>query len=86
MMQYSQANPDNLVGHLIALERCTTPDELREHIQLLQYKVNSTTYQPIRRAFAIWLSRLLRVKFKQETIHLTNMGQKADVCLSRSHR
>ncbi|OAI21365.1 transposase, partial [Methylomonas lenta] len=65
---YCQAHPDNLVGHLIALERCTTPAELREHIQLLQHKVNSATYQPIRRAFAIWLSRLLRVKFKQETI------------------
>lgn len=65
---YSQAHPDNLVGHLIALEWCSTPDELREHIQLLQHKLKAARYQPIRRSFAIWLSRLLRVKFKEKSI------------------
>ena len=65
---YSQQHPDNLVGHLIALEFCTTPDEMRERIQLLHQLLKAPQYQLIRRGFAIWLSRLLRVRFKQQTI------------------
>ncbi|WP_420538244.1 hypothetical protein [Methylotuvimicrobium alcaliphilum] len=34
-----------------------------------EYRFSGTTrYQPFRRSFAIWLSRLLRVKFKEKSI------------------
>lgn len=65
---YSQQHPDNLVGHLIALEFCASPDEMRERIQRLHQQLKAPQYQQIRRGFAIWLSRLLRVRFKQQTI------------------
>ncbi len=65
---YSQQHPDNLVGHLIALEFCQTPDEMRERIQRLHQQLDTSRYQAIRRSFAIWLSRLLRVRFKQDSI------------------
>lgn len=56
------------MGHLIALERSTTPDEMRERIQRLHQQLQAPQYQSIRRGFAIWLSRLLRVKLKQDSI------------------
>ncbi len=65
---YCQEYPNNLVGHLIALERSTTPDEMRERIQRLHQQLQAPRYQTIRRSFAIWLSHLLRVKLKQDTI------------------
>jgi len=65
---YSQQHPDNLVGHLIALEFCATPEEMRDRIQRLHQQLKAPQYQQIRRGFAIWLSRLLRVRFKQQTI------------------
>lgn len=65
---FSQQHPDNLVGHLIALEFCSTPDDMRECIQRLHQQLKAPQYQQIRRGFAIWLSRLLRVRFKQHTI------------------
>ncbi|MDO8938601.1 MAG: Rpn family recombination-promoting nuclease/putative transposase [Methylicorpusculum sp.] len=65
---YSQTHPTNLVGHLIALEQCATSDDLQNQLQLLQQQLKAARYQPIRRSFAIWLSRLLRVKFKTESI------------------
>lgn len=65
---YSQLHPDNLVGHLIALEFCQTPEQMRERIQQLHQRLKAPPYQQIRRSFASWLSRLLRVRFKQESI------------------
>jgi hypothetical protein len=52
----------------MSLQQCATSDDLQTHIQLLQQQLKAADYQPIRRSFAIWLSRLLRVKFKAESI------------------
>ncbi|MDO9240871.1 MAG: hypothetical protein Q7U30_12690 [Methylicorpusculum sp.] len=41
---------------------------MQNQLQLLQQQLKAARYQPIRRSFAIWLSRLLRVKFKAESI------------------
>ncbi|MDP2202909.1 MAG: hypothetical protein Q8K07_12875 [Methylicorpusculum sp.] len=41
---------------------------MQNQLQLLQQQLKAARYQPIRRSFAIWLSRLLRVKFKTESI------------------
>lgn len=41
---------------------------MRERIQRLHQQLKAPQYQQIRRGFAIWLSRLLRVRFKQQTI------------------
>ncbi|WP_341327611.1 Rpn family recombination-promoting nuclease/putative transposase [Methylotuvimicrobium sp. KM2] len=65
---YSQKHPNNLVGHLIAMEHCRTPDDMRACIQRLHQQLKTPQYQDIRRSFAIWLSRLLRVKLKQDSI------------------
>ncbi|MCD2448841.1 hypothetical protein GO003_000295 [Methylicorpusculum oleiharenae] len=52
----------------MSLQQCATSDDLQTHIQLLQQHLKAAHYQPIRRSFAIWLRRLLRVKFKAESI------------------
>ncbi len=65
---YSKQHPDNLVGHLIAKENCGTPDDMRACIRRLHQQLKTPRYQDIRRSFSIWLSRLLRVKLKQDSI------------------
>ena len=52
----------------MSLQQCATSDDLQNQLQLLQQQLKAARYQPIRRSFAIWLSRLLRVKFKTESI------------------
>ncbi len=65
---YCQQHPNNLVGHLIAMECCRTPEDMRACIQRLHQQLKTPQYQEIRRSFSIWLSRLLRVKLKQDSI------------------
>jgi predicted transposase YdaD len=58
----------NLVRELIAFEMCTTPEEIRARIADLIQKLESDEYRNIQRIFAIWLSRLLRTRFKKDAV------------------
>lgn len=65
---YTQHHPNNLVGHLIQLGNCRSPQEMRQAIAQLHQQTHQPQYQEIRRIFAIWLGRMLKVKFKNHSI------------------
>ncbi|MBF0303904.1 MAG: Rpn family recombination-promoting nuclease/putative transposase [Desulfamplus sp.] len=58
----------NLTAELIAFELCKTTEEIRKHIARLHENLKSPENQAIRRTFAMWLSRLLRSRLKNDNI------------------
>ncbi|MGD9732515.1 MAG: Rpn family recombination-promoting nuclease/putative transposase [Desulfamplus sp.] len=58
----------NLAAELIGFEFCKTPEEIRKHIARLHENLELPENQELRRTFAIWLSRLLRSRFKNDNI------------------
>ncbi|MBF0390119.1 MAG: Rpn family recombination-promoting nuclease/putative transposase, partial [Desulfamplus sp.] len=58
----------NLAAELIGFEFCKTPEEIRKHISKLHKNLELPQNQELRRTFAIWLSRLLRSRFKNDNI------------------
>ncbi|MGD9731493.1 MAG: Rpn family recombination-promoting nuclease/putative transposase [Desulfamplus sp.] len=58
----------NLTAELIAFEFCKTPEEIREHISRLHENLKEPENQEIRRTFAMWLSRLLKSRLKNDSI------------------
>lgn len=66
--EFSAQHPDNLVGHLIAIGQCCSPEEMSACIERLGVHTNTEQDAEIRRTFAIWLSRLLRRRFRNDAI------------------
>ncbi len=58
----------NLAAELIGIEFCKTPEEIRKHTARLHENLKDPENQQIRRTFAIWLSRLLRLRLKNYNI------------------
>ncbi|KJR41890.1 transposase [Candidatus Magnetoovum chiemensis] len=58
----------NLTAELIAFEFCKTPEEIRKHISRLHQNLKEPENQEIRRTFALWLSRLLKSRLKNDNI------------------
>ncbi|MBF0230598.1 MAG: Rpn family recombination-promoting nuclease/putative transposase [Desulfamplus sp.] len=58
----------NLTAELIAFEFCKTPEEIREHISRLHQNLKEPENQGVRRTFAMWLSRLLKSRLKNDSI------------------
>jgi len=58
----------NLTAELIAFELCKSPEEIREHISRLHQNLKEPENQEIRRTFALWLSRLLKSRLKNDSI------------------
>jgi len=65
---YSVQHPDNLVGHLIAIGQCGSVNEIRACIERLHAHTRGPQDEQIQRTFAIWLSRLLRTRFRDDAI------------------
>lgn len=65
---YTITNPDNLVGHLIALGQSSSPQQMRIAIQRLHSQLPSQQHKQLRQIFSIWISRMLKVKFKNDPI------------------
>ncbi|MDN5843794.1 MAG: Rpn family recombination-promoting nuclease/putative transposase [Alcaligenaceae bacterium] len=65
---YSVQNPDNLVGHLIAIGQCGSVNEIRACIERLREHTRGPEDEQIQRIFAIWLSRLLRARFRNAAV------------------
>jgi len=58
----------NLAKELIGFELCRSPEEIRLHISRLHDNLRAPQNRELRRTFAIWLSRLLRSRFKNDNI------------------
>lgn len=58
----------NLTAELIAFELCKSPEEIRKHISRLHQNLKEPENQEIRRTFAMWLSRLLKSRLKNDSI------------------
>jgi hypothetical protein len=58
----------NLTAELIAFELCKSPEEIRKHISRLHENLKEPENQEIRRTFALWLSRLLKSRLKNDNI------------------
>lgn len=65
---YTEQHPGNLMGHLIALGQCRDPYQMRDCIVRLQQQLADPQYKQIRQTFSIWLSRLLRARFRNDAI------------------
>ena len=59
---------DGLVGYLIAIGQCGSVNEIRACIERLREHTRSPQDEQIQRTFAIWLSRLLRTRFRDDAI------------------
>lgn len=66
--EFSTQHPDNLLGHLIAIGQCRSPEEMNACIARLNAHTDTPQDAEIRRTFAIWLSHLLRRRFRNNTI------------------
>ena len=58
----------NLTAELIAFEFCKSPEEIRKHISRLHENLKEPENQELRRTFALWLSRLLKSRLKNDSI------------------
>ena len=58
----------NLAAELIGFELCRSTEEIREHISRLHERLKAPENEELRRTFALWLSRLLRSRFKNDNI------------------
>ena len=47
---------------------CKSPEEIREHISRLHQNLKEPENQGLRRTFAMWLSRLLKSRLKNDSI------------------
>ncbi|KJR43536.1 transposase [Candidatus Magnetoovum chiemensis] len=63
-----KGNKFNLTAELIAFELCKSVEEIREHIARLHQHLKEPENQQLRRTFAMWLSRLLRSRLKNDNI------------------
>lgn len=79
---YSQQHPDNLVGHLMALGQCTSPQAMRQVIADLHQQVQKLEYKQVRQTFSIWISRMVKVKFKDDSIPEFQTLNEVDTMLS----
>jgi predicted transposase YdaD len=60
---------DSLVAHLMRMERSEGPEGLRAILADLRVKLGERRYQPLRRAFTVWIRRvLLNRLMPQETL------------------
>lgn len=58
----------NLAAEVIGFELCKSPEEIRKHIAKLHKNLKEPENQQLRRTFAVWLSRLLRSRLKNDNI------------------
>lgn len=66
--EFSIQHPKNLVGHLIAIGQSRSPEEMNACIERLNEHTDTPQDVEIRRTFAIWLSHLLRRRFRNNAI------------------
>lgn len=50
---------DNLASYLMRMERSDSPEQLRQAVSGLKHKLNEPGYQSLRRAFTVWIHRVL---------------------------
>ncbi|MCQ9618220.1 hypothetical protein L1889_17340 [Paenalcaligenes niemegkensis] len=65
---YTERHPDNLMGHLIVLGQCRDAYQIGDCIARLQQQLAEPHYKQIRQTFSIWISRLLRTRFRNDAI------------------
>ncbi|MGD9732771.1 MAG: Rpn family recombination-promoting nuclease/putative transposase [Desulfamplus sp.] len=63
-----KGNKFNLTAEVIAFELCKSVEEIRKHISRLHEHLKEPENQQLRRTFAMWLSRLLRSRLKNDNI------------------
>ena len=51
--------PDSLVAELVRMERSAGPEDLRAALARLKNRLSERRYQGLRRAFAVWIRRVL---------------------------
>lgn len=65
---FTDDHPENLVGHLIGLGFSQDGTDMRRRVRRLNRLLTHPKYRTLQRSFAIWLNRLLRVRFKDEAV------------------
>ncbi|MGD9730880.1 MAG: Rpn family recombination-promoting nuclease/putative transposase [Desulfamplus sp.] len=68
ILQDAENREFNLTAELIGFELCKSPEEIRKHIARLHENLKEPQNHAIRRAFSLWLSRLLRSRLKNDNI------------------
>lgn len=66
--RFSDAYPDNVLGHVIGLGFSQSTHELHHRVKQLTALLSGPDSRPLQRSVAIWLNRLLRVRFRDEAI------------------
>ncbi|WP_286807126.1 hypothetical protein, partial [Marinimicrobium sp. UBA4209] len=74
--RFSDAYPDNVLGHVIGLGFSQSTQELHHRVKQLTALLSGPNSRPLQRSVAIWLNRLLRVRFRDEAIpELQNLNE-----------
>ncbi|WP_027331200.1 Rpn family recombination-promoting nuclease/putative transposase [Marinimicrobium agarilyticum] len=79
---YSDDYPDNILGHIIGLGFSRNTADMRQRLRQLRELMSRTGYRPMQRSVAIWLNRLLRVRFRDEAIPELHNLNEVDAMLS----
>jgi hypothetical protein len=76
------AREDNLVAMLFRLENCFQRDEVTELVGALVRQLNGVEYGSLRRAFAIWLDRVVFARFAQDAAHFSKQLWETETMLA----
>ncbi len=82
--RFSEVHPENVLGHVIALGFSRSADEMHHRIKQLRALLSAPDSGPLQRSVAIWLNRLLRVRFRNEAIPELHNLHEVDVMLSEN--
>lgn len=74
--RFSEIYPENVLGHVIGLGFSQSTGEMRHRVKQLKALLSGPDSRPLQRSVAIWLNRLLRVRFRDEAIpELQNLNE-----------
>jgi hypothetical protein len=76
------ARDDNLVAMLFRLENCFERDQVTELVRALVRQLNGAEYGSLRRAFAIWLDRVVFERFAEDDAHFSNQLWESETMLA----
>uniref|UniRef100_UPI003139F42F DUF4351 domain-containing protein n=1 Tax=Marinimicrobium sp. C2-29 TaxID=3139825 RepID=UPI003139F42F len=80
--RFSEAYPENVLGHVIGLGFSQNTGEMHHRVKKLKALLSGPDSRPLQRTVAVWLNRLLRVRFRDEAIPELHNLNEVDAMLS----
>jgi len=80
--RFSEAYPENVLGHVIGLGFSQNTGDMHHRVKQLKKLLSGPDSRPLQRTVAVWLNRLLRVRFRDEAIPELHNLNEVDAMLS----